>query len=614
MKNFLRNLLGHKKTSQQVNNNTDTTVIQVAGNYFQAANPVNPSSPVFYISKKGKDIEPVELLTTRANKDQGFNPYFYLSRPQVDTVLLNRLTHFKSAIIIGKPLAGKTRSIFQLAKNELSDCPFFIPTDDFLVSNTMELPNSNEKGIIIFDDLNNYVSSDSDKHLLKFFKKALLQHVVVATCQKEKFKEVEQFLQENNLMELFEVIEIPPLSIKDKKEVAQKINKQINDGDDTIGSFILPIEKMKALYKTLPLLEKEILRSYKFLRFISKTNFISQYDVQNYCNSRLLDFHNDNPTNYSFAKWEAAFNKLDELGFFLRIENKIVVEEIYLKELIEPFATERVIGFELTTYMNDVFTYNKVINNVISYKLAKEIFNKLTPNNVLPDVVTFNTLMNKVTDYEEGKKILADMKAAQVKPDGVTFTTLMNKVSDYEEGKKILADMIKANVLPDVFTFNTLMNKVTEYEEGKKILADMKAANVLPNEVTFTTLMNKVSDYEEGKKILADMKVANVMPDEVTFTTLMNKVTDYEQGKKILADMKVTNVLPNEVTFNILMKKAEKTEDLLFVLEQMKIYRIKPDELFLYNLMNRSYTNKQIQEIYDELMEERMNDLYDYDE
>jgi hypothetical protein len=147
MIDFIKKLFGRKAIAQEANSNTNSNINQAArdinNNYHLSVPTSNePINPPFYISKKGKDIEPIELLTTRASKEQCFNPYFYLNRPEVDDVLLKRLANFKSAIIIGKPLAGKTRAIFQLAQNELADVPFFIPTDVFSVENTIEMPIS----------------------------------------------------------------------------------------------------------------------------------------------------------------------------------------------------------------------------------------------------------------------------------------------------------------------------------------------------------------------------------------------------------------------------------------------------------------------------------------
>ena len=487
MIDFLKKFFGVKNTAQGANHNMHSTIFQVEGdlNYTPSSQSLVPKG--FYTPKKGKDIQAIELLSIRADEKQGFNPDFYLTRANLDDTLLKRLSAFKSAIIIGKPLAGKTRAVYQLAKNELANTTFVLPSVDFSLDNPIELPTNTEKSIFVFDDIDNYVNNYDEQSLLKHFRKVLQGNSIVATCQKAKFLAVQQFLQDHNLMEVFEIIEIHPLSIEQKNEVAQRTHKQTHQGDDTIGSFMLPIEKMKANYNKLDLVEKEILRSYKLLRFIAKNNFIDASSIENYAKHRLFHHHKKNLEDMSFANWEQASKTLENLGFIQKSDDKITVEERYVTEIIEPDILERRIAFELTTYDKDVRTYAKVMHQVSSYKLAKEIFNKQVTNNVQPNVYTFNTLINKAIDYAEGRKILVKMETYSVKPNVFTFNILINKTPSYKQGKLMLSEMKSASVKPDVFTFNILMNRIANYGHGKVMLSEMEFARVDPNVVTFNT-------------------------------------------------------------------------------------------------------------------------------
>ena len=194
MIDFLKKFFSFKNTAQKANHNSHSTIFQVEDdlNYIPPSQSLVPKG--FYTPKKGKDIQAIELLSIRADEKQGFNPDFYLTRANLDDTLLKRLSAFKSAIIIGKPLAGKTRAVYQLAKNELANTTFVLPSVDFSLDNPIELPTNTEKSIFVFDDIDNYVNNYDEQSLLKHFRKVLQGNSIVATCQKAKFLAVQQFL------------------------------------------------------------------------------------------------------------------------------------------------------------------------------------------------------------------------------------------------------------------------------------------------------------------------------------------------------------------------------------------------------------------------------------
>ena len=104
---------------------------------------------------------------------QGFHP-FYLDRPYLDDKLSYNYQEHKHTIITGKPLDGKTRSVFELC-NQLKDQDVLIFFRE-LINIQMEdfnIPETNAEIIIFFDDLEQFLLLENlDKALKKCFGKS----------------------------------------------------------------------------------------------------------------------------------------------------------------------------------------------------------------------------------------------------------------------------------------------------------------------------------------------------------------------------------------------------------------------------------------------------------
>lgn len=138
-----------------------------------------PNSKYFKISHIST-IQPEDFLNIRADPNQGFRP-FYLDRPYLDKRLKYNQQQNRHSIIVGKPLDGKSRSVFELCKNLAGEDilmlfpePIDIKMDDF------EIPETKTNLILFFDDFDQFLKFE---HLEKALKKpccikifGLLQH------------------------------------------------------------------------------------------------------------------------------------------------------------------------------------------------------------------------------------------------------------------------------------------------------------------------------------------------------------------------------------------------------------------------------------------------------
>ena len=170
---------------------------------------------------KSSSLKPEDMLGTRP-----FNPYYY--RRQEDDLIDKSLINKNNVLIIGSPIAGKTRALFQ-ALNKLNEPQkIAIPICKDINSETFALPKNTE--IIVIDDLHRFVEQQNFDHL---FRIAIESNVVIAaTCWSEiEYKKVKNKMLHKNILlkTIFEnIIELSRVSKDVGKEIADKARLAID--------------------------------------------------------------------------------------------------------------------------------------------------------------------------------------------------------------------------------------------------------------------------------------------------------------------------------------------------------------------------------------------------
>jgi hypothetical protein len=106
--------------------------------------------------KKKKKLKPKEVMGERGSQKTGFRDY-YSSRPE-DDLILAKIESRENVLIVGPPLAGKTRAAYQAFKRLNKPHNVIIPRCDditldmFLVPKNWKLWRSR---ILFLDDLQN---------------------------------------------------------------------------------------------------------------------------------------------------------------------------------------------------------------------------------------------------------------------------------------------------------------------------------------------------------------------------------------------------------------------------------------------------------------------------
>jgi len=163
---------------------------------------------------------------------------------KVDNDIATSLKKEKSVIIKGKPLAGKTRSLFELFKKDCYvDTYIVIPKFKNIKHEVNKLLYlKNKKHVFVFDDVNEYITnSDIDfNETLKL----LINHKQTIICTIMTGSQYEQYRSSISVkvQEYFDEIEIGDFDIS-LIPIKQKVNLLNFDG--TLGSLLLPLSEMK---------------------------------------------------------------------------------------------------------------------------------------------------------------------------------------------------------------------------------------------------------------------------------------------------------------------------------------------------------------------------------
>ncbi|MBK8966848.1 MAG: TIR domain-containing protein [Lewinellaceae bacterium] len=489
-----------------------------------------PTSKYFHI-RHISEIQPKDILETRSLPSQGFRDY-YLDRPYLDDRLAYNYEKRRHTIVTGKPLAGKTRSVYELVNGlKNKDVLLFFPELKDIDMGDFRIPDTGSEVIVLFDDFERFLHLEN---LDRALRRLMLQENlwIVGTCRKDRLQEAKNTLDDE--LSNFDLLEVLLLDAKEdtalKRDMPDRPNQK---SDGTPGGYCLPMDTMRKHFNSFPedSLEREILHACKALRHWQKMEFDASFQkekIRDYCLKRL-EYYYQTMRPVSPAEWDRALQNLSRKELIVDLGETIAVEEIYLDEFVA--AQNATLTAEMLQYFPTIVNFTKSSEQAPDYEQAEGVLERMKKEGVRPNEVTFSSLLNKAPDYERAEGVLERMKKEGVRPNEVTFSSLLNKAPDYERAEGVLERMKKEGVRPDEVTFSSLLNKAPDYERAEGVLERMKKEGVRPDEVTFSSLLNKAPDYERAEGVLERMKKEGVRPDEVTFNSLLNKAPDYEQAE-----------------------------------------------------------------------------------
>lgn len=304
-------------------------MIPVAGYYYKRKKEYKTFYSLLW--KGSKSLKPKDLLGERPFTDK------YLQR-DVDNFLKEKISKGLNALVVGTPLSGKTRAIYNALRQSAVNIDVLATRN--ISSPSLEIPFNLKfwnKKLIVIDDFQNFIEKQDNFHLI--FKEAKEKSIpVIATnhsgreYRKAKNKLVEQNL---DLEMLFDnnIFEIKKMSVEEAKSFAGSINVPWDNVkfNGTIGSVFMKLSEMERRYDQCDAVEKTILRS---LRCLYKTGVYEET-----CVFRLNWIKKISAASELEGKdyeWSGWMKSLEDKEFVLPAgRNKIWAEDAYLEYVVK---------------------------------------------------------------------------------------------------------------------------------------------------------------------------------------------------------------------------------------------------------------------------------------
>jgi|GEM_PF-704492 len=273
------------------------------------------------IWKKVTQLKVADIM----GEQRGNNINSYYFRREFDKEILKDNRH---VLIIGKPLAGKSRAIYETIRVLQGSYDIIIPQIDDLNQDILKVlarrcnKRKNVNKILIIDDINKFIIKQNYRQLLSIF--IGNNTFILATCLYEPLVDTVLFP--------FKKIEIEDITSDECENIAKITGITDYDFDGSVGSIFLPLSKMKEYFQQSNDIERGILRSIKYLydagiykeREIFKVKYIlsaGEINIAKYC-------------------WDENINNLSFCGFIKVLNNdEIMAEKAYLRSVIDtPFT------------------------------------------------------------------------------------------------------------------------------------------------------------------------------------------------------------------------------------------------------------------------------------
>jgi hypothetical protein len=611
------------------------------------SNPANKNffDKYFKYKKRVTDVTPKDILDYRF---KSFDEFYY--ERQIDEEIFQKVQNGENILIVGNPLSGKTRAVYELIvklKETDPDAEILVPKMTLTASSFDNL-RSNYKQFVFFDDIDDYYNTQNndaknvDKFIIELAKSGFQ---TIATCRiGPEFKD----FKTNSSFKVKEILSanIKIEKIKRNKAVqlaeARNIDLEEKEFDGNIGSIFLPIEKMRERYAYLSLQDNDISRlSLNFLKTLKalyiSSNFYtkSKYSlekIEDYCIRLSVGRHAvKTPTSSSIFKQQmlqamkilerekvesfyrnkdAALENLqsdnENLNFITidTVEKTIRVEEVYLERIVKYHT------IEIINHINDFYEANE--------KLSSGFFVKTSH---------FNSLIGNSKSFDDARKLITLMKKEGVKPNPDTFAMLIRKAENFKDAeewlqKALINENINIQVFGEIIKKSpnraiafTYFKEVFERSENNFEITESSISWIV---ACYIQVKSENSDWEEVFDLLEENNIAltdsiinsfitnakslseafcileeslekNLTPDTRTLNSLIEKITTLDEGFELIDRFTQFKVSPDSITFHTLLKKIANLEEAVKCLKKAEEYEVDLDSNMLNQIVLKVY-------------------------
>jgi len=284
------------------------------------------------IWRKSSKLKLNELLGIRGDPKHGFHKYYFQRKE--DKLIQKEIEDNKNILIIGNPLAGKSRAMYHslitLKKPYYVIVPKLVDInlEDFRIPFRFTFWR---KRVIVFDDLNKFADKQNFLHLLQEFIK--INTIIIASCRSGPEYEKLCVKMEKELLVFDNTIKIPKVSGDQGIEIAQQVGINMPERfDGNIGSLFINLDAMKDRYKKCGHIEKGIMRSIKRLYYggiYKEREIFSITKIKILCKTK----EEIDKQNY---EWIELLKGLQTKGFIIKNQkDDIWIEEVYIDFVVE---------------------------------------------------------------------------------------------------------------------------------------------------------------------------------------------------------------------------------------------------------------------------------------
>ncbi len=275
------------------------------------------------------------MLRERGQKKYGFHEYYYIRKE--DKIIKAKLEKNENVLIIGKPLAGKTRTIYHALTNLNEICDVIIPNPVDIRPEDLKIPlhfsfGMKMKSFLVLDDLNKFVEKRNFEYLLQEFLKTNI--TIIASCRSGLEYDTVCEKMDTKVSSIFgDAVELSKISKQEGKEIARRVGKTLLPTfDGNVGSIFLPLDTMKNLFrKKCSSVERSVLRSIKRLYhggIYRQREIFSTKRIKQVCKEEEVEMRE--------FQWRELFHKLKDKGFIEIVEKgDIWIDETYLEHVVE---------------------------------------------------------------------------------------------------------------------------------------------------------------------------------------------------------------------------------------------------------------------------------------
>jgi tetratricopeptide (TPR) repeat protein len=269
--------------------------------------------------------------------ERPFDEYYF--KRELDKQLLRSVTRRRSALVVGPPLSGKTRAVFNALKQQKKNADLLVPRNVSMPSFIFPKNYKFWKDKIIFiDDLQYYIEKHDNYHLL--FKHSKDNRIpIIATCHSgREYKKVKNKMIEQNMdiESIFgeEFFELDKISADDGRKVAESLGMKWDNVkfNGTIGSIFMRLSEMERRFDQCDNIEKTILRVLRnqYLSGVYEDNSIFRIEwVKKYAGMFELEARD--------FEWTGWLKTLEDKEFIkIARRNKIWAEDAYLEYVVKP--------------------------------------------------------------------------------------------------------------------------------------------------------------------------------------------------------------------------------------------------------------------------------------